>query len=80
MIATYFTQLSYIAAAALFVLSLKWLSHPATARVGLNNEFFISIEACDFAEAEIQGISSHFTYLSIYRFFESSHLVFIPFA
>ena len=35
MIATYFTQLSYIAAAALFVLSLKWLSHPTTARRGV---------------------------------------------
>jgi len=34
-IATYFTQLSYIAAAALFVLSLKWLSHPTTARRGV---------------------------------------------
>jgi len=34
-IAAYFTQLSYIAAAALFILSLKWLSHPATARRGV---------------------------------------------
>ncbi|HWU40828.1 MAG TPA: NAD(P)(+) transhydrogenase (Re/Si-specific) subunit beta, partial [Candidatus Acidoferrum sp.] len=35
MIAAYFTQLSYIAAAALFILALKWLSHPATARRGV---------------------------------------------
>ncbi len=34
MIATYFTQLSYIAATALFILSLKWLSHPTSARRG----------------------------------------------
>ena len=35
MIASYFTQVSYIAAAALFILSLKWLSHPTTARRGV---------------------------------------------
>jgi len=34
-IASYFTQVSYIAAAALFILSLKWLSHPTTARRGV---------------------------------------------
>ncbi|HSB71389.1 MAG TPA: NAD(P)(+) transhydrogenase (Re/Si-specific) subunit beta [Candidatus Methylomirabilis sp.] len=33
--ATYFTQVSYIAAAALFILSLKWLSHPDSARRGV---------------------------------------------
>ncbi|HSB80537.1 MAG TPA: NAD(P)(+) transhydrogenase (Re/Si-specific) subunit beta [Candidatus Methylomirabilis sp.] len=35
MIATAFTQASYILAAALFILSLKWLSHPDTARRGV---------------------------------------------
>ncbi|HYL81304.1 MAG TPA: NAD(P)(+) transhydrogenase (Re/Si-specific) subunit beta [Candidatus Acidoferrum sp.] len=35
MIATLFTQASYIVAAALFILSLKWLSHPDTARRGV---------------------------------------------
>src|SRR3989442_1081716 len=30
-----FTQISYLTAAALFVLSLKWLSAPATARRGV---------------------------------------------
>ncbi len=35
MIATYFIQFSYIAAAALFILSLRWLSHPTTARRGV---------------------------------------------
>jgi NAD(P) transhydrogenase subunit beta len=34
-IASYFIQLSYIVAAALFILSLKWLSHPTTARRGV---------------------------------------------
>jgi proton-translocating NAD(P)+ transhydrogenase subunit beta len=34
-IATYFTQVSYIIGAALFILSLKWLSHPGTARRGV---------------------------------------------
>ena len=29
------TQAAYLAAAALFVLSLKWLSHPTTARRGV---------------------------------------------
>ncbi len=32
MIAATFTQWSYLAAAALFILSLKWMSHPTTAR------------------------------------------------
>jgi NAD(P) transhydrogenase subunit beta len=31
----YFTQSAYIAAAVLFILSLKWLSHPTTARRGV---------------------------------------------
>ncbi len=35
MIETYFIQFAYIAAAALFILSLKWLGHPATARRGV---------------------------------------------
>ncbi len=35
MIATYFIQSSYIAAAVLFILSLRWLSHPTTARRGV---------------------------------------------
>ncbi|MEK7363754.1 MAG: NAD(P)(+) transhydrogenase (Re/Si-specific) subunit beta, partial [candidate division NC10 bacterium] len=35
MIETYFIQFTYLAAAAAFVLSLKWLSHPTTARRGL---------------------------------------------
>ena len=35
MIETYFIQFTYIAAAASFVLSLKWLSHPTTARLGV---------------------------------------------
>ena len=35
MIATSFTQASYIVAAALFILSLKWLSRPDTARRGV---------------------------------------------
>jgi NAD(P) transhydrogenase subunit beta len=34
-IASYLIQLSYIVAAALFILSLKWLSHPTTARRGV---------------------------------------------
>jgi NAD(P) transhydrogenase subunit beta len=34
-IQSYFIQFAYIAAAALFILSLKWLSHPATARRGV---------------------------------------------
>jgi H+-translocating NAD(P) transhydrogenase subunit beta len=34
-ITTLFTQASYIVAAALFILSLKWLSHPDTARRGV---------------------------------------------
>jgi len=34
-IASYFIQVSYIVAAALFILSLKWLSHPTTARRGV---------------------------------------------
>jgi len=34
-IASYFIQFSYIVAAALFILSLKWLSHPTTARRGV---------------------------------------------
>src|SRR6266446_1759789 len=34
-IETYFIQFAYIAAAALFILSLKWLSHPSTARRGV---------------------------------------------
>jgi NAD/NADP transhydrogenase beta subunit len=29
------TQLTYLAAAALFILSLRWLSHPRTARRGV---------------------------------------------
>ena len=33
--AAYFIQFSYIVAAALFILSLKWLSHPTTARRGV---------------------------------------------
>ena len=35
MIETYFIQSAYIVAAALFILSLKWLSHPTTARRGV---------------------------------------------
>ena len=35
MIAAYFIQVSYIAAAGLFILSLRWLSHPTTARRGV---------------------------------------------
>ncbi len=35
MTAAYFIQFSYIVAAALFILSLKWLSHPTTARRGV---------------------------------------------
>ncbi len=35
MIEGYFIQFAYIAAAALFILSLKWLGHPATARRGV---------------------------------------------
>ncbi len=35
MIAAYFIQSSYIAAAGLFILSLRWLSHPTTARRGV---------------------------------------------
>jgi len=31
----YFIQVAYIAAAALFILSLRWLSHPTTARRGI---------------------------------------------
>jgi NAD(P) transhydrogenase subunit beta len=34
-IAAYFIQVSYIVAAALFILSLRWLSHPTTARRGV---------------------------------------------
>jgi NAD(P) transhydrogenase subunit beta len=34
-IETYFVPFTYIAAAAFFILSLKWLSHPATARRGV---------------------------------------------
>jgi len=34
-IAAYFIQVSYIAAAGLFILSLRWLSHPTTARRGV---------------------------------------------
>jgi NAD(P) transhydrogenase subunit beta len=34
-IETYFIQVTYIAAAAAFILSLKWLSHPTTARRGV---------------------------------------------
>jgi len=34
-IETYFIQFAYIAAAAAFILSLKWLSHPTTARRGV---------------------------------------------
>ncbi|MEK7206116.1 MAG: NAD(P)(+) transhydrogenase (Re/Si-specific) subunit beta, partial [candidate division NC10 bacterium] len=33
--ASYFIQFSYIVAAGLFILSLKWLSHPTTARRGV---------------------------------------------
>jgi len=33
--AAYFVQSAYIAAAVLFILSLKWLSHPTTARRGV---------------------------------------------
>ncbi len=35
MIAAYFTQFTYLVAAAFFILSLKWLSHPTTARRGV---------------------------------------------
>ncbi len=35
MIATYFTQVTYVVAAVLFILSLKWMSHPTTARRGV---------------------------------------------
>ncbi len=35
MISSYFIQFSYIVAAGLFILSLKWLSHPSTARRGV---------------------------------------------
>ncbi len=35
MIETYFIQVTYITAAAAFILSLKWLSHPTTARRGV---------------------------------------------
>ena len=35
MIAVHFTQASYLLSAALFILSLRWLSHPKTARRGL---------------------------------------------
>src|ERR687888_1458967 len=35
MIERYFIQWAYIAAAVLFILSLKWLSHPTTARRGV---------------------------------------------
>ena len=35
MIAEHLTQASYLAAAALFILSLRWLSHPSTARRGV---------------------------------------------
>jgi len=34
-IAAYFTQFTYLVAAAFFILSLKWLSHPTTARRGV---------------------------------------------
>src|SRR4029453_4106539 len=34
-IAEHLTQASYLAAAALFILSLRWLSHPSTARRGV---------------------------------------------
>jgi NAD(P) transhydrogenase subunit beta len=33
--ATYFIQVAYLVAAACFILSLKWLSHPVTARRGV---------------------------------------------
>ncbi|MBI4842361.1 MAG: NAD(P)(+) transhydrogenase (Re/Si-specific) subunit beta, partial [candidate division NC10 bacterium] len=32
---TYVIQFTYVAAAALFILSLKWLGHPTTARRGV---------------------------------------------
>ena len=35
MIAEHLTQASYLLSAALFILSLRWLSHPKTARRGL---------------------------------------------
>ena len=35
MIAEHLTQASYLAAAALFILSLRWLSNPKTARRGV---------------------------------------------
>ena len=35
MITTYFIQFTYLAAAAAFILSLRWLSHPTTARRGV---------------------------------------------
>ncbi|HEX9094413.1 MAG TPA: NAD(P)(+) transhydrogenase (Re/Si-specific) subunit beta, partial [Coriobacteriia bacterium] len=35
MIAGHITQASYLAAAALFILSLRWLNHPSTARRGV---------------------------------------------
>jgi H+-translocating NAD(P) transhydrogenase subunit beta len=34
-ISAYFTQFTYLAAAAAFILSLRWLSHPTTARRGV---------------------------------------------
>ena len=35
MMAEHITQASYLASAALFILALRWLSHPKTARRGL---------------------------------------------
>ena len=35
MIAEHLTQASYLLAATLFILSLRWLNHPSTARRGV---------------------------------------------
>ena len=35
MIAEHLTQASYLVAALLFILSLRWLNHPSTARRGV---------------------------------------------